>query len=61
MDRYCDGEMRKQREEGASDRLEGSRETGGFREDTERRKEMKKEKREGEGRDKHKISKSQRT
>lgn len=60
MDRY-DGEMRRQRKEGASERLEGSRETDGLREHTKRRKERKKEKREGEGRDKHKISKSQRT
>ena len=50
-DRHRDGEMRRQRKEGASERLEGSRETDGLREDTKRRKERKKEKREGEGRD----------
>ena len=60
-DRHRDGEMRRPRKEGASERLEGSRETDGLREDTKRRKERNKEKREGEGRDKHKISKSQRT
>lgn len=61
MDRHCDGEMRRPRKEGACERLQGSRETDGLREDTKRRKERKKEKREGDDRDKHKISKSQRT
>lgn len=57
-DRHRDGERRRPRKEGASERSEGRQMDLGK---TQKRKERKKEKREGEGRHKHKISKGQRT